>query len=720
MRKISLLLSVILMLNVTLSRADEGMWLLSLLKGQNIGEMQKKGLKLSAEQIYDVNNSSLKDAIIGLGNAGRPFWHFCTGEIVSGEGLFFTNHHCGFGMIQSHSTVEHDYLADGFWAYSKDQELPNEGITASILVRMEDVTADVMAVLNNDMTEKQRKEAIDKISKTIADKAIEGTKYNAYVADVFNSNQFFLFVHIIYEDVRLVGAPPSSMGKFGGDTDNWMWPRHTADFSMFRIYTAPDGSPAPYAKENIPLKPKHFLPVSIKGIQDKDYAMILGFPGTTNRYITSYGLQETMDVTNKLRYEIRDVKIDVLRKEMASDQKIRIQYASKYASCSNYWKYSNEQNKALKALNTMDVKREIEKQYLKWAEAKDAKYTGALQVLEQGYANRKPYATARMYLLEGLLTGPELPYFAVQCSGLIAALESGDQEKTDALIEKLKSFAVDFYKDYNPETERKLIAALFEYTYKNMDPQFYPDFFTTIETKFKGDFNKYAETMFSKSIFATQEKFNAFLAKPNLKVLKNDLAMLAGQSIYEKFREVSTAMQDAGKNIAGANRLFVEGILDINKGKAISPDANSTIRLTYGTVGSYLPRDAVFYNYYTTLKGVMEKEDPTNTEFIVPQKLKDLFKAKDFGQYANEKGELVTCFITNNDITGGNSGSPVINANGELIGLAFDGNSEAMSGDIDFEENMQRCINLDVRYALFIIDKYAGAQNLIKEMTIVK
>ncbi len=720
MRKLALLLNVVLILNISISRADEGMWLLSLLKNQNIAEMQRKGLKLSAEQIYDVNKSSLKDAIIGLGNAGRPFWHFCTGEIVSPEGLFFTNHHCGYGMIQSHSTVEHDYLADGFWAYEKSQELPNNGITASILVSMEDVTPQVKAELNNDMTEEARNKAIEKISKTISEKAIEGTKYHAYVADVFNSNQFFLFVYIIYEDVRLVGAPPSSMGKFGGDTDNWMWPRHTGDFSVFRIYTAPDGSPAPYSKDNVPLKPKHFLPISIKGIQENDYAMIMGFPGTTNRYITSFGLQETMNVTNKLRYEIRDVKINVLRKEMANDKKIRIQYASKYASCSNYWKYSNEQNKALKALRTMDVKKDIESKYLLWAENKDDKYTKALNVLEEGYTNRMPYAIARMYLIEGLLTGPELPYFAVQCSGLIAALESGNQEKTEALIQKLKTMADKFYKDYDAKTDQKLIAALFEYSYTNMEPQFYPSIFTDVEKKYKGNFCKYSQTMINKSIFSTKEKFDAFLDKPNLKVLKNDLAMLAGQSIYEKFREVSVNMQNAGENIAAANRLFVEGIMDINKGKSMAPDANSTIRLTYGNVGSYEPRDAVYYNYYTTINGVMQKENPNSSEFIVPEKLKELYNQKDFAPYTNEKGELVACFITNNDITGGNSGSPVINANGELIGLAFDGNSEAMSGDIDFEKNLQRCINVDVRYVLFIIDKYAKATNLIKEMTIVK
>jgi hypothetical protein len=701
--------------------ADEGMWLLSML-GKNYEEMQEKGFKLTPEDIYSVNKGCLKDALVGLGREGNPFRHFCTGEIVSGQGLFLTNHHCGFGMIQSHSTVEHDYLLDGFWALSLEQELPNQGITASVLVRMEDVTNQVISVLKDDMTEKQRADTIKAVSKELADKAMEGTNYNAYVANMFNGNQFFLFVYVIYKDVRLVGAPPSSMGKFGGDTDNWEWPRQTADFSMFRIYTAPDGSPAPFSKDNIPLKPKHFLPVSAKGIQEGDFAMVMGFPGTTDRFLTSYGLEETMNITNKLRYEIRDVKINILRKEMASAQKTRIQYASKYASCSNYWKYSFEQNKALKNLNTMEIKQQIEADFTKWAnENSDPKYKEALPLLEAGYKNRKSYMEARIYLLETLVNGTELPFFAHRCSGLISTLKENDKEGIKNLIELIKSNAVtDFYKDYNPETEKKIMIALFEYAYKNMNKEYYPDFFLTVEKKYKGDFKKYVEEIFAKSVFVTEEKFNAFLEKPSLKVLENDLAMITGISILDKSNEVRLLVRENIEDIEKGERLFVDGILQINAEKNIPPDANSTIRLTYGTVGQYAPRDGVTYHYYTTLKGVMEKENPQSTEFIVPAKLKELYKNKDFGNYTNDKGELVACFITNNDITGGNSGSPVINAEGHLIGLAFDGNSEAMSGDIDFEKNLQRCINFDVRYMLFIIDKYAGAKNLIEEMNIVK
>lgn len=720
MKKLSLvILSVAMVLSTTIVKADEGMWLLMLLN-KNMEQMQKQGLQLTAEDIYNVNHSSLKDAIIGLGNAGSPFWHFCTGEIVSGEGLVFTNHHCGYGSIQEHSSVEHDYLTNGFWAYEKSQELPNEGMTASILVRMEDVTNRVLAEVNNDMGEAERAKAIENITKQISEEAVKDTRYHAYVADVFNGNQFFLFVYIIYEDVRLVGAPPSSMGKYGGDTDNWMWPRHTDDFSIMRIYTAPDGSPAPYAKENIPLQPKHFLPISLKGVQDGDFAMVMGFPGTTNRYITSYGLEETMEVTNRLRHDIRDVKLNVWRAEMAADPKVRIQYASKYASCANYWKYSFEQNKALKALRTMDVKKQIEADYLNWAANKNARYREALPSLEHAYKARRKYSEAFQYVYEGLLTGPEMPMFAYQCSGIKTALNVGNTDQIMALGQKLKAKGKEHFKDYNLETDRKTMIALFEYVYKNMDPSLRPDFFTTVEKKYKGNFEKFVNDMLKNTIFADYEKFEAFCENPSKKVLEKDMAMEVGLSILRTYRDLYQARQDAGKDMARNNRLFVDGLLQMNPDKNFAPDANSTIRLTSGNVKSYIPRDAVSYSYYTTIEGVMEKEDPNNPEFVVPTRLKELYQARNYGQYANEKGELVTCFITDNDITGGNSGSPVINAKGELIGLAFDGNSEAMSGDIDFEENLQRCICVDVRYVLFTIDVYAGATNLIREMNIVR
>jgi hypothetical protein len=722
MKKLSVIVTSIsiLLFNISIAVADEGMWLLTLL-GKNYEQMKKEGFKLTPEDVYHVNQGCLKDAVVGLGREGQPFRHFCTGEIISQQGLMTTNHHCGYGVIQSHSSVEHDYLRDGFWAKSQAEELPNEGITASILVRIEDVTNKILADLSEEMGEADRNKKIQEISAQLAKEATEGTDYNAYVADMFSKNQFFLFVYIIYKDVRLVGAPPSSMGKFGGDTDNWEWPRHTADFSMFRIYTAPDGKPALYAKDNVPLNPKHFFPVSIKGLNEGDFSMIMGFPGTTNRFLTSYGLEETMHL-NQLRYDIRTEKINVLRKEMAASQKINIQYASKYAQCSNYWKYSHEQNKALKNLNTMAVKQEVEKQYLNWANAHaDPAYKGALILLQQAYDSRKDFITARTYIAEGLLMGPELLYFAISLNALNEALVKNDTEKVAQTVEALRKESQEFYKDFDIEVERKVFKALLEYTYKNMDKQYYPAFIENVfEKKFKADANKYVDYLLSKSFFVSQEKFNAFLDHPSAKVLEADPVYLAGVSAYEGLLGINKKMSDFANDLNAGKRLFEAGILAMNPDKTLAPDANSTIRLTYGTIGAYEPKDGVTYHYYTTLAGVMQKEDSTNHEFIVPQKLKDLYQKKDFGQYANEKGELPVNFISNNDITGGNSGSPVLDAEGNLIGLAFDGNSEAMSGDIDFEENLQRCINLDVRYMLFIIDKYAGAGNLIQEIKIVK
>ena len=700
-------------------RADEGMWLLSLI-GKNYQDMQKAGFKLTPEDIYSINKSCLKDAIVGLGNAGSPFWHFCTGEIISSKGLVSTNHHCGYGKLQEHSSVEHDYLRDGFWAYSMDQELPNPGLTASILVRMEDVTAKVKEALTDEMSESDRQAAIEKVSKMIADEAVKGTQYNATVKPMFNDNQFFLFVHIIYKDVRLVGAPPSSMGKFGGDTDNWSWPRHTCDFSMFRIYTAPDGSPAEYSKDNVPLSPKHHLPVNAGEIKDGDFAMVMGFPGTTDHFLTSFGLEETMNITNKLVYEIRTVKINILREEMAASQATRIKYASKYASCSNYWKYSNEQNKALKALNTMGVKKEVEKDYMQWASRQtNPKYSRALDLIKKGYAARATVEEAQLYLREGLLSGPESPLFAFRISNTFKKVLENDPK---ADLSFIQGYIDNFYKDFDVNVEKRLVSSLFKYVVDHMNPDYCPQFLLDANKKYKGKFDEYTEKLFSKSIFADPEKLAKFMNKPNIKSLDKDPLVQVGNNIYEAYVALGDQVpQEVQDNLERGIRDFTDGILQINDGKKLmSPDANSTIRLTYGNVKSYDPRDGVSYHYYTTLRGVIEKEDPESSEFAVPARLKELYNKKEFGRYANKDGELPTCFITNNDITGGNSGSPVINGKGQLIGLAFDGNSEAMSGDIDFEENLQRCICLDSRYMLWVIDIFAGAKNLIEEMDIVR
>ena len=702
-------------------KADEGMWLLSLI-GKNYADMQKAGFKLSPEDIYNVNQSCIKDAIVGLGNEGVPFFHFCTGEIISDQGLMTTNHHCGYGKLQEHSTVEHDYLRDGFWAYSKDRELPNPGLTASILIRMEDVTARVKTALSDNMSEGDRDVAVKKICKEISDEAVKGTQYQAAVKPMFNGNQYFLFVHIIYKDVRLVGAPPSSMGKFGGDTDNWSWPRHTCDFSMFRIYTAPDGSPAEYSKDNVPLRPKHHLPVSIRQLKEGDFAMILGFPGSTNRYVTSYGLGATMD-GNDIRYAVRTVKINILREEMAASQATRIKYASKYASCSNYWKYSNEQNKALKALGTMQLKQETEHQYSEWARNKAPKYSEALQKLSSSYSDQSVYTRALLYISEGLFQGAEIPVFASQWGDmLMKAFEISDEDARDEIFNQVRQSAEQFYKDYEENVDCRLMGAMFAYVYNHMDQPYCPESLYKADKKYNGDFDAYAHKMYDQSVFANKEKFDDFMKNPKRKTLEKDPMYILGEELISQYSAVD-AMRSKGakENRICGQRDFVDGLLQMNAGKKLmAPDANSTIRCTYGNVKSYDPRDAVSYRFYTTIDGVIQKEDPNSSEFAVPSRLKELYANKDFGPYVNENGILPTCFLTTNDITGGNSGSPVIDAYGRLIGLAFDGNGEAMSGDIDFEENLQRCICLDTRYMLWVIDKYANAQNLIQEMDIVR
>jgi len=728
----------IFLLNISVVKADEGMWLLSLL-GKNYEQMAQQGFRLTVEDVYNVNVSSLKDAVVGLGSEGNPFRHGCSGEIISDKGLFSTNHHCGFSKIQSHSSVKNDYLRDGFWAKNLSEELKNDDMTVSILVRMEDVTDSILAHLNEKMTFAERKTMIDSISKIITEKATQDTDYQAQVADMFASNQFFLFVYITYKDVRLVGAPPQSMGSFGGDTDNWEWPRHTADFSLFRIYTDKDGKPATYSQENIPFKPKHFFPVSIKGFEEGDFAMIMGFPGTTTRFLTSYGLQEKMEVTNKLIHEIRTVKINVLRKEMAENQEIRIKYATKYANCSNYWKYALQQNKTLKKLNTMQVKQEIEKEYLKWAEKQEnIAYSNALPKIRNAYHNRRNIRAALLYINEGLLSGPEILSFAFDITDDMYDYNSEEDEAKKAELKKDLIKDIDlFFKNFDIEVERKLLVNMIDYTYKNIDRRYSPSFFYDIlEKKFKGNTQKYVDYLLSNTIFTSKEKLVSLINNEKMladylkidekdKTLKKskfmqDAAFYAGGSANSKIKFLRKSISNDNDNIQEGMYYFVGGILKMNEDKLFTPDANSTIRLTYGNILSYEPRDAVTYRYYTTLKGVIEKEDPTSTEFIVPQKLKELYEKSDFGHYADKNGELPVCFISNNDITGGNSGSPVIDADGNLIGLAFDGNGEAMSGDIDFEKNLQRCINLDVRYMLFIIDKFANAKHLIDEMKVIK
>ncbi|MDA3824042.1 MAG: S46 family peptidase [Bacteroidales bacterium] len=698
-------------------RADEGMWLLSLLQQVNIEEMTEMGLELTAEQIYSLNNASLKDAV------GALDYGSCTAELVSGDGLLLTNHHCGYGEIQYHSSVENDYLKDGFWAMSRDEELPNEGKTVSFLIRMEEVTEKVMANITDEMGPDERAAAIREVASQIRDEAIEGTHYEAQLRPMFAGNRYFLFVLETYRDVRLVGAPPESIGKFGADTDNWMWPRHTGDFSMFRVYTGPDGLPADYSPDNVPLKSKYFLPVSTAGYEKGDFAMVLGFPGSTTRYMTSYEVQRLLDIDHPSRIKIRGIKQEIMMEDMQADPKVRIQYASKYSRSSNYWKYSIGQTNGLNNLNVVGKKQAEEEAFTAWVNEDDERnleYGSALPLIEEGVAESRDYELAWQHMLECIYLGMESVNAGFPLRELQMALSGDevDEEVVAGIADALKTEAADFYKDYNVETDKKVMAAMLKLFIENVDPKFYPGFVTEVQTKYKGNVDKYIKKYFAKSMIVDQEKYMEFLDNPTLKALEKDMTFSAVGSFFSKFGELRGAMMSYGEKINEGSRLYLKGLIEMNPDKNYYPDANSTMRITYGSVGDYVARDAVNYAHYTTLKGILEKEDPDNYEFVVSPRLKELVENKDFGPYG-ENGTINVCFTTNNDITGGNSGSPVINGKGELIGIAFDGNWEAMSGDVAFEPELQKCINVDIRYVLFVIDKYAGASHLLDEMKLV-
>ena len=698
--------------------ADEGMWLPSLIHKLNISDMQRMGLGLSAEEIYSINNSSLKDAIVALDRGS------CTAELVSKDGLLLTNHHCGFGEIQSHSSVEHDYLQDGFWAMSRKEELPNPGKSVTFLISVEDVTSHVLADITDVTGEDERNRIVRKVSAELEKKAKGDTHYETYVRSFFASNRYYLFVTETFKDIRLVGAPPQALGKFGGDTDNWMWPRHTNDFSMFRIYCGPNGKPADYSEENIPYQPKHFLPVSIKGIEKGDFAIVMGYPGRTNRYETSFGVKSTMDVTNEVRIEVRKELLDIWSEYMSTSQKARIQYASKYARSSNYYKYSIGQNKGLTNLKVIDKKQAIEKDFSAWVNAdnkRTEKYGKALSMIENSFKNGED-DKARAYLGEALLRGPEIFMFVNRAQSLVDLLEKPEEnkEKIERITESMKKSMDDFFKDYDAATDQKVVGALLKLYADNTAPKYHPAFFSTVKKKYKGDFSKYAAKLFQSTVFDSKEEMTAFLNNPSLKTLKKDMALTSAADIFAKYREMSDKAGEGQKLKSEGERLFVAGLMEMQTDKVFYPDANSTMRLTYGQVLDYEPSDGVIYNYYTTTDGYLEKEIPGDDEFDVPARMKQLLIDKDFRKYADKDESLHACFITNNDITGGNSGSPVINANGELIGIAFDGNWEAMSGDIAFEPELQRCINVDIRFVLWVIDVYAGATHLIDEMKIVK
>lgn len=684
--------------------------------------MYDLGLDISIDDVYSPDNISLKDAVVHFGGG-------CTGEVISAEGLVLTNHHCGYGYIQQHSSVEHDYLTDGFWAMTREQELPCEGLTITFIDKILDVTTYVKEQLKKD----EDPEGLNYLSPSYLSKvAARFAKKEKIKTDEFTvlelkpfygANKYYLFVKTVYKDIRMVGAPPSSIGKFGADTDNWMWPRHCGDFSMFRIYADKNGKPANYSATNVPLKVKKHIAINLKGVKEGDFTFVMGFPGRNWRYMISDEVEERMQTTNFMRDTIRGVRLRVLGEEMAKDAKTRIQYAAKYASSANYWKNAIGMNEGLIKLKVLDKKKEQQEHLLEYGrEIGNNSYKEAFNAIRSIVAKRRNAVYHQQAIYEALMLGTEF-YKVPDTDALRNAIEANDKKAIKEETENLKEAYKKFYnKDYNPEVDRKVSKQLIALYAKLIPAEQRISIFKQINENFGGNTDAFVDACFDKSVFRSQAALDAFLQNPDTKTLREDLMVQYSKSVKDGYNATSNAMKAETDAYNLAHKTWVAGMLELKakNGTPVYPDANSTLRLTYGKIGSYEPADGMEYLYYTTLKGVMEKEDPNNPEFVVPAKLKELYEKKDFGPYAMPDGRMPICFATGTDNTGGNSGSPVFNSKGELIGTGFDRNYEGLTGDIAYNPQLQRAACVDIRYTLFIIDKFAGAGHLIDEMTIIK
>ena len=701
--------------------ADEGMWLLPLLQQQKFPEMQALGLKLQDYDIYSPDSASLKDAVVIFGGG-------CTGEIVSPDGLLLTNHHCGYGQIQQHSTLEHDYLTDGFWATTRDQELPNPGLTVTFIDKIEDVTDYVKKELEKDTDPQSMNFLSPKYLNGLA-KAKVGEKFlqdnpgtEVEIKAFYGGNVYYMFTKKIYSDIRLVGAPPSSVGKFGADTDNWMWPRHTGDFSVFRVYADANGNPAEYSESNVPLRPKRWFKISVKGVEEDDYAMMMGFPGRTNKYYTSWEVAERRDIDNTVRINIRNLRQEVMLDEMLKDPSVRIQYASKYAGSTNAYKNAIGSNWAIKKRNFEQVKKEEQDRLIAWAQKNnESSYPEALSTLEQIVSDRKDLRFRSWMLDEAIQRGIEftkVPTEVQSVSDALSGKDRNEQQKQIRLLDMAYHRFAD--KDYAPEVDKKIAKVMLKEYRRLVPAKSQPAYFSLIDKKFKGDVDRFVDYLFEKSIYGSEENFDKFKTRPSVKALEQDPMILFAKSVQEEKANLNAALADFDTGYALAHKEYVKGLLAMYQDKANFPDANFSLRLTYGQVKGYRPKDAVYYNCQTTLDGVMEKEDSTNWEFVVPSRLKALYETKDFGRYQMPDGRMPVAFSATTHTTGGNSGSPVLNANGELIGINFDRNWEGVGGDILYLPDYQRSIIVDIRYVLFLIDKYAGAGYLLEEMDLVE
>ncbi len=715
MIKITSFLLVIL-LSIGQLFAKEGMWIPILLKKYNLAEMQRMGFKLTAQDIYDVNNASMKDAVVIFGGG-------CTGELISNEGLLITNHHCGYSSIQAHSTVEHDYLTNGFWAMNRSEELPNKGLSVSFLEYMEDVSDQIFAGTEN-LSGEEKEQKIKENSKNIQEKAEKDGKFKAQVKPLFYGNQYFLYVYKIYTDIRLVGAPPSAIGKFGGDTDNWMWPRHTGDFSLFRVYADKNNEPAKYSPDNVPYKPKKFFPISLKGVHPGDFTMVFGYPGRTMQYWPSQEVDVTMNQRDPDRIKIRDKKLAVIRTDMEADPKVRIQYSAKYAGISNSWKKWQGEISGLKRLDAIDRKLAYEKEFKAWAEKNgtwEDEYKAVFDGFQSDFKKYDEYIRANDYYSEIVFRGVELFRLAGQVNAIIKSIEKEDNKKVAATRKSMLNSILGFMRNYNQPTDEKLFAELMPMLASDLNNRFLPAYYLKLIEKYGHD--KLIEKVYRKSVLTDTEKLKKILengSNKQLAKLKKDPVIALYASFYNKYTtDITPELQAVSAKIRANMKKYMAGIMEMKKGQPLYPDANFTLRVAYGKVEGYKPKDGVTYNYYTTLKGIMEKDNPEIYDYDVPDRLKELYNNKDYGRYEVD-GEVPVCFTASNHTTGGNSGSPVVNGDGELIGVNFDRCWEGTMSDIMFDPERCRNITLDIRYALFLIDKFAGAGYLLNEMDLVE
>jgi hypothetical protein len=689
---------------------SEGMWLPCCLSKQTQQVMKEMGLKLSPDQLYNPVGGALTNAVVSFGG-------FCSGVVVSPDGLVFTNHHCGFDAIQQHSSVEHDYLRDGFVADSLNKELPNPDLFVSFLVRTEDVTERVLKALPAGVEEGERELIVDSISTLITQEAIANdTLLRAEITPFYAGNEYYLSVYKDYYDVRLVFAPPSSVGKFGGDTDNWVWPRHTGDFSVFRIYADKDNRPAAYSPENVPYHPDYFAPVSLGGYEQGSFCMTMGYPGSTSRYLSSFGIEERVNTDNAAMIDVRTIKQAIWKDAMEKSDDIRIKYASKYAQSSNYWKNSIGMNQAVKELKVIEKKQALEKQLQEWIRRKPderGKYAQVLTELELNYRNRRSAARAMAYFGESFANGPELITAAL-------AVLNFDFEAEETELERNMRQLLEVYANMDLDVDKQVFVAMLKEYAAEVEKEYLPEIYSLIDKKFKGNYQAFVDDLYERSALKTPRGFEQVVKGDSTYVLFEDPAASFAIDMLVKFYEFNNSVEDASMKIQQNERLLNEAVREMEADKDFYPDANSTMRLSFGMVGGYSPKDAVEYTYYTTTKGIFDKirQYKGDSDFDVLPSVVDLLKRKDFGRYAAKDGDMNVCFISDNDITGGNSGSGMFNGEGELIGLAFDGNWEAMSGDIVFEPNLQRCIGVDIRYVLYMIEKYGKASRLVDELKI--